>query len=68
MRRPPAPNLRSFADPEGPWLTCDQVRATLASAPAPAEQHLTIPFNVVIRDLFADGFTRAERRWLEGDQ
>jgi hypothetical protein len=44
--RPPAPNLRSFADPEGPWLTYSQVRATLP--PVPAEQMVALPAALVI--------------------
>jgi hypothetical protein len=44
--RPFAPALRSFADPEGPWLTYSQVRATLP--PVPAEQMVTLPAALVI--------------------
>jgi hypothetical protein len=63
--RPPCPNLRSFDDPEGPFLTYHDLRAQLH--PAPAEQTLAIPRAVVIHDPFAESFTRAERRWLESE-
>jgi hypothetical protein len=49
MRRPSAPNLRPFADPEGEWLTFAELRATLH--PVPAEQHVVAPRFVRVVDV-----------------
>jgi hypothetical protein len=46
--RPYAPSRRTFADPEGPWLSFDEVRRSVH--PVPAEQLITRPGEVLIID------------------
>jgi hypothetical protein len=52
MSRPPAPNLRRYADPEGEFLTYAQVRAT--RHPVPAEQHVMPPRRVTLVAAYPD--------------
>ncbi len=62
--RPPSPNLRAFADPEGPFLTYETVRASLH--PAPAEQTLVYSrvITIIDRDT-AESRARVEHRFAE---
>jgi hypothetical protein len=58
--RPYAPSLRTFADPEGEFLTYDQVRRL--AHPLPAEQQVTRPTEVTIIDPHGDQYAASVLR------